>query len=225
MNNPRPPKRPFKSSAKFTPRPAPGMPNAQQVLDFIASATGEVGKREIAKHFGLQGQEKIQLKALLKDMAEEGLIDGKRTAYHRMGGVPKVTVLRVIEIEDGEPVAVPDTWEPEDNTPAPRLRIIEPRGGGKARRSGCRSAARGRPRAGPHRRDRARLAGPSHEEAARPGRPDHGRCRDRRRGQGLAGPHRQARAPFYPIADLGGAEEGQLVLAEPVSKSPRAGCG
>jgi ribonuclease R len=86
------------------------------VLDFIANAQEEVGKREIAKHFGLKGSEKIELKALLKDMAEEGLIDGKRTAYHRMGGVPKVTVLRVVEIEDGEPVAVPDNWQPDDNT-------------------------------------------------------------------------------------------------------------
>jgi ribonuclease R len=136
MNNPRPPKRPFKSSAKFTPRPAPGMPNAQQVLDFIASATGEVGKREIAKHFGLQGQEKIQLKALLKDMAEEGLIDGKRTAYHRMGGVPKVTVLRVIEIEDGEPVAVPDTWEPRTTPPRPACASSSRAAASAARRSG-----------------------------------------------------------------------------------------
>jgi ribonuclease R len=67
-------------------------------------------------------------------MAEEGLIDGKRTAYHRMGGVPKVTVLRVVEIEDGTPVAVPDRWEPEDASKPPRLLVVEPRGPKKARR-------------------------------------------------------------------------------------------
>ncbi len=225
MNNPRPPKRPFKSSAKFTPRPAPGMPNAQQVLDFIASATGEVGKREIAKHFGLQGQEKIQLKALLKDMAEEGLIDGKRTAYHRMGGVPKVTVLRVIEIEDGEPVAVPDTWEPEDNTPAPRLRIIEPRGGGKRGpavkgvgplRQGDRVLAR---------TEETERGWQAHPMKKLPAQADQtmGVVEIDGAGKGWLAPIDKRERHATPIADLGGAEEGQLVLAEPVSKSPRAG--
>ena len=74
------------------------MPSRAQILEFLQSSETIAGKREIAKAFGLKGQEKIALKALLKDMAEEGLIDGKKTAYHRMGGVPKVTVLRIAEI-------------------------------------------------------------------------------------------------------------------------------
>ena len=115
------------SHSKHPQRPTVlGLPTRQQVLDFIAAATDEVGKREIARHFGLKGAEKIQLKSLLKDMAEEGLIDGKRTAFHAMGGVPKVTVLRVIEIEDGEAIAVPDSWQPDDAAPPPRLRIMPP---------------------------------------------------------------------------------------------------
>ncbi|MFN7157749.1 MAG: hypothetical protein ACK4MR_03525, partial [Erythrobacter cryptus] len=74
------------------------MPTREQVLDFIQASDTPAGKREIAKAFGLKGQEKIRLKALLKDMAEEGLIDGKKSAYHRMGGLPRVTVLRVVAI-------------------------------------------------------------------------------------------------------------------------------
>ncbi|MFN5821922.1 MAG: ribonuclease R, partial [Novosphingobium sp.] len=109
------------------PKPQPGLPSRQQILDFSASSAEPAGKREIARAFGLKGQEKIQLKALLKDMAEEGLIDGNRTAFHRMGGVPKVTVLRVVGTEDGEALAVPDTWQPEDAVPPPRLRLIEQR--------------------------------------------------------------------------------------------------
>ena len=75
-----------------------GLPSRQQILDLIASSEETIGKREIARAFGLKGHEKIALKALLKDMAEEGLIDGKRTAFHAMGGVPRVTVLRVVDI-------------------------------------------------------------------------------------------------------------------------------
>ncbi|MEO1221465.1 MAG: ribonuclease R, partial [Pseudomonadota bacterium] len=110
------------------------MPSKSQVLEFIQSSDTPAGKREIARAFGLKGQEKITLKRLLKDMAEEGLIDGKKTAYHRMGGVPKVTVLRVIEIEDGEPVAVPDNWSSEAPDKPPRLTMKEfkARGGKRA---------------------------------------------------------------------------------------------
>src|SRR5206468_8587462 len=78
--------------------------------------------------------EKIDLKRLLKDMADEGLIDSSPgRAFHQSGGVPKVTVLRVVEVDDsGQVRAVPEQWHAE--TPPPKLRIIE-RGQGKHRRS------------------------------------------------------------------------------------------
>ena len=44
----------------------PGLPSRQQILDFISAADQPAGKREIARAFGLSGQEKITLKALLK---------------------------------------------------------------------------------------------------------------------------------------------------------------
>ncbi|MET0179904.1 MAG: ribonuclease R, partial [Novosphingobium sp.] len=106
-------------------KPAPGLPTRQQVLDFLAAAPGPSGKREIAKAFGLHGNDKVALKALLRDMADEGLIDGEKRAFHRMGGVPRVTVLRVVDIEDGQPVAIPDAWSPDDGAPPPRLRIVD----------------------------------------------------------------------------------------------------
>ena len=101
------------------------MPGRQQILDFIARSTTPAGKREIAKEFGLKGQEKIALKALLRDMADEGLIDGNRSAFYQLGGVPKVTVLRVTDIEDGEAIAVPDSWTSDNAVPPPRLRLAE----------------------------------------------------------------------------------------------------
>src|SRR5438270_2384515 len=114
-------------------RPA-GLPSRKQILDFIASSDQPAGKREIARAFGLSGQEKIDLKRLLKDMADEGLIDSSPgRAFHQSGGVPKVTVLRVVEVDDsGQVRAVPEQWHAE--TPPPKLRIIE-RGQGKHRRS------------------------------------------------------------------------------------------
>ena len=118
-----------------------GLPSQEQVLEFIRTADGAAGKREIARAFGLKGQEKIALKKLLADMAEEGLIDGRKSAYHRMGGLPKVTVLRVVDVEDGYPIAIPDAWQPDDGTPPPRVRIVESKKGG-ALRKGDRVLAR-----------------------------------------------------------------------------------
>ena len=105
-------------------RPA-GLPSRKQILDFIASSDQPAGKREIARAFGLHGNDKIALKALLKDMADEGLIDSSPgRVFHQTGGVPKVTVLRVQSVDDsGTAWAVPEQWHAE--TPPPKLRIVE----------------------------------------------------------------------------------------------------
>ena len=102
-----------------------GLPSRKQILDFIASSDQPAGKREIARAFGLSGQTKIDLKRLLKDMADEGLIDSSPgRAFHQSGGVPKVTVLRVAQVDDsGNVFAVPEQWHAE--TPAPRIRLVE----------------------------------------------------------------------------------------------------
>uniref|UniRef100_UPI0035CB016A ribonuclease R family protein n=1 Tax=uncultured Sphingomonas sp. TaxID=158754 RepID=UPI0035CB016A len=107
----------------------PGLPSRDQILAFIAESDAPAGKREIAKAFGLAAQDKILLKALLKDMGDEGLIDSAPgRAFHKMGGVPKVTVLRVADIDDsGNVWAVPERWDAD--TPAPKLRVREKKHG------------------------------------------------------------------------------------------------
>ena len=122
---------------------SPGLPSREQILDFISKSDTPAGKREIARAFGLHGQEKITLKALLKDMADEGLIDSARgRAFHKMGGIPKVTVLRITDITDeGVALAVPETWQGE-NGPPPHLRVREMRGKGSALGVGDRILAR-----------------------------------------------------------------------------------
>ena len=105
-------------------KPSSGLPTRKQILDFITSSGQPAGKREIAKAFGLHGHEKILLKALLKDMADEGLIDSAPgRAFHKAGGVPRVTVLRVVSVDDGQVWAQPESWHAD--TPPPKLRVIE----------------------------------------------------------------------------------------------------
>jgi ribonuclease R len=106
-------------------RPPAGMPTRKQILEFIEQSRQPAGKREIARAFGLNGHEKIALKALLKDMTDEGLVDlAPGRAFHKMGGVPTVTVLKIVEIDGNQPIAVPERWEAE-GVPLPKLRIIE----------------------------------------------------------------------------------------------------
>ena len=204
------------AQGRAMPRQFPaGFPTRQQILDFIAQSAEPVGKREISRAFGLKGQERVKLKALLRDMADEGLIDGERRAFHRMGGVPKVTVLRVIAIEDGQPIAIPDNWQPDDATPPPRLRIID-RKGHTALRKGDRVLAR------TEEAGAGLIAHPMKKLPAMEGAML-GVVEIDASGKGWLAPVDKRVRNASPIADLGGAEAGQLVMAEPGGKSPRAG--
>ena len=190
------------------PRKGLGLPSREQVLEFIRNTDGPAGKREIAREFGLKGQEKIALKKLLNEMAEDGLIDGKKSAYHRMGGVPKVTVLRVVEIDEGEPIAIPDTWQPDDATPPPRIRIVESKKGG-ALRKGDRVLARTE-EAGKGWRAHPIKKLPASEESML------GVVETDASGQHWLAPVDKRIRNSSPIKDIGEAETGQLVLAEPI---------
>jgi ribonuclease R len=197
------------------------MPSASQVLDFIQSSDIPAGKREIAKAFGLKGQEKIKLKALLKDMAEEGLIDGKKSAFHRMGGVPKVTTLKVVAIEDGELIAEPDNWDPEAPGKPPRLTIREPRPRPGVKRPpalkrGDRVLAR---------TEETETGWRAHVMKKLPARTEGlmGIVEIDKTGKAWLAPIDKRVRQSTPIADRSEAEAGQLVIAERVGRSERAG--
>ena len=200
-------------------RPRQGMPNREQVLEFIQASDEPAGKREIARAFGLKGQEKIALKRLLRDMADEGLIDGEKRAFHRMGGVPKVTVLRVTEVEDGEAFAIPDSWQAEDGSAPPRLRLIE-RKQGKARQAALKRGDRVLART-----EETAEGWTAHPMKVLPasGEALMGVVELDGAGKAWLAPVDKRVRNSAPIADRGGAEPGQLVLAEPAGKSPRAG--
>jgi ribonuclease R len=197
------------------------MPTPQQVIDFIQSSDIPAGKREIAKAFGLKGQEKIKLKALLKDMAEDGLIDGKKSAFHRMGGVPKVTTLKIVDIDEGELIAEPDNWDPEAPGKPPRLTIREPRPKPGVKRPpalkrGDRVLAR---------TEETETGWRAHVMKKLPSRTEGlmGVVEIDKTGKAWLAPVDKRVRQSAPIADVGGAEAGQLVIAERVGRSDRAG--
>src|SRR4051794_22324956 len=86
-----------------------GLPTRQQVLEFIRGSETPVGKREIARAFGIKGADRIPLKAMLKELEQTGEIDrGRHRRMAAPGALPEVTVLSVLGPDpDGELLAAP----------------------------------------------------------------------------------------------------------------------
>jgi ribonuclease R len=189
-----------------------GLPSRKQILDFIASSDQPAGKREIARAFGLSGQDKIDLKRLLKDMADEGLIDSSPgRAFHQSGGVPKVTVLRVQAVDDNGAVwAVPEQWHAE--TKPPRLKIVE-RGRRSALGIGDRVLAR------TEERGEGFIAHPM-KKLARAAELVLGVVRREGERSWLSPVDKRERRELF-ISDLKDAEPGDLVLCEVTGRPPR----
>ncbi len=76
----------------FAGRETGTMPTKAEVLSFIASQAGEVGKREIARAFGLDADQKLALKDLLQDLESEGALDRRRRRMHVPGALPGVVL-------------------------------------------------------------------------------------------------------------------------------------
>jgi ribonuclease R len=190
-----------------------GLPSRQQILDFIASSDAPAGKREIARAFGLSGHDKIALKALLHDMADEGLIDASPgRAFHQSGGVPKVTVLRIVDVDDsGQAWAVPERWEAD--LPEPRLRVLERKGRGSALGVGDRLLAR------TEQRGNGYAAHPM-KKLAKGSELVLGVVHQEGHGHWLRPVEKKERRELA-ISDLGDARPGDLVLAEKVGRPPR----
>jgi ribonuclease R len=101
------------------------LPSRQDILDFLATASSEAGKREIARAFGVKGGDRIALKDLLREMADDGLIAGSRRKLTRPGVLPPVTVIEVTARDaDGEFIARPAVWD-DANGAAPRILMVE----------------------------------------------------------------------------------------------------
>ncbi len=187
------------------------LPSPAQILAFIKDTPGPAGKREIARAFALHGADRVALKTLLREMEDAGQLDRTPTRdYHPGGALPKVTVVRVVDIaSDGAAFAVPDVWE--HAAPPPRIRVME-----RARQGA----------AGIGDRMLARI------EAVGSGYRAHPMKRLEARAEAMLGvlqgvPGRWFLAPTdkktrgeMPVSDAGEAKAGDLVLAEPQGRGP-----
>lgn len=211
------------TSSKSPPsrKPAP-LPTTQELLDFINAAPEPVGKREIARAFGLRGADnKLALKQLLRQVQDQaGLHRSKRRlappghaahAGHTHAAVPDVMVVVVSGTDsDGELLARPVEWS--GSGIPPRITLTPWRKGQDALGMGDKVLVRLR-RAGRHAYDgepikvleatQSRVLGLFEAMADGSGR--------------IHPTSRKERADYLvPRGESGGAASGDLVIASPM---------
>ncbi|RAU22759.1 ribonuclease R [Paramagnetospirillum kuznetsovii] len=95
------------------------IPSKQEILDFIKAQPGRVGKRELARAFNLRGSDKIDLKAILKELEKDGSVErGHQKRFSRPGALPDTGVVEIIGTDsDGELLGRPLAWEHDGRPP------------------------------------------------------------------------------------------------------------
>ena len=122
------------------PRKKPPLPTKDQLRTFITESPTAVGKREIARAFQVKGDDRVALKAMLRELSAEGTVGRIRKAAPPPGRLAEVTPIVIAGIdEDGETLARPMVWEGESEPP--RIVVVE-RPGAPALPTGTRLLAR-----------------------------------------------------------------------------------
>lgn len=116
------------------------IPTKAEILDWIAANPTLTAKRDIAKAFGIKGAARIDLKRLLKELAEEGHVEKRKKTYQDPDRLPPVSVLLVSGSDDnGDLFARPMEWH--GTGVEPRVLVI-PRAADPALGAGDRILAR-----------------------------------------------------------------------------------
>ncbi|ADZ70271.1 ribonuclease R [Polymorphum gilvum] len=118
-------KRPKPRKAAARKAKTPGeMPSREDILAFVAENPGKAGKREVARHFGIVGAARIQLKRMLRDLADEGVVETRQKRLIRPGDLPPVLVVHLNARDaDGELLGEPVNWDEEAGAP-PKLLVL-----------------------------------------------------------------------------------------------------
>ncbi len=89
-----------------------GLPSETALLEFIQTSPSVVGKREIARAFGLTGAAKVELKAMLRKLEQDGKLARSRRKLIDTSTLPPVTVIEVTGIDrHGETFGEPIEWD------------------------------------------------------------------------------------------------------------------
>ncbi|MGY4428624.1 hypothetical protein ACVWWO_001101 [Bradyrhizobium sp. F1.13.1] len=105
-----------------------GFPDRAAIVAFIKANPGKVGTREIAREFGLKNADRIELKRMLRELADDGLVKKKRHTISEPDSLPPTLVADITGRDaDGELVASPTEWDEVESGEPPKILITMPR--------------------------------------------------------------------------------------------------
>ncbi|WP_196258529.1 ribonuclease R [Pelagibacterium limicola] len=204
-------KAPASGKSRRNPAWQPGeLPTREAILEAIAQFPEIDSKREIARHFGIKGDDRVALKMLLRDMENEGLLARKRKAIRATSELPAVTVLDIPADADPENLhAFPAKWDEEEGE-KPRVVVTIGKDARVVPAPGDRILAR---------IQRGEGLAPTYTARPmkvldKPRKADIGIVRMDNEGARLVPIERKAREMRIPAGDLGGAKDGDLVEVE-----------
>ena len=194
------------------------LPDKDRLAAFIRENPDQAGKRELARAFGLKGAQRIELKRMLNELADEGVIERRaKRSFGAPGQLPPVAVL-VAGAPDanGDLIATPQDWDRDE--PAPRILILP--GKGPAPGEGDRLLTRVQPVTG---EDGHQYLGKVIKRIGSGPRRMLGIFRRAHDGAGRLVPVAKGDQREWVILprDAGEAENGELVEAEQISDGPQ----
>jgi ribonuclease R len=99
------------------------LPSKEAILEWIAENPTQTEKRDIARAFGIKGATRIDLKRLLAEMEDEGLLRRRERSRRPTEHLPPVSVIQITHAdEDGDLHARPLEWAGEG--PEPRIMMV-----------------------------------------------------------------------------------------------------
>ncbi|MFO0992990.1 MAG: ribonuclease R [Hyphomicrobiales bacterium] len=101
-----------------------GLPSEAELLEFVQASGGRAGKREIGRAFAIKGSDRIALKAMLKDLANQGKIARRHRRLIDTSTLPPIAAVEVVGVDpDGELIGVPLEWDETVLGKPPRILI------------------------------------------------------------------------------------------------------
>ncbi|HEY0328906.1 MAG TPA: ribonuclease R [Rhodopseudomonas sp.] len=102
-------------------------PHRDDIVAFIRAQPGKVGTREIARAFGLKNEDRVELKRVLRDLADAGTIKRRGKTVAEPETLPPTLMADITaRDDDGELIATPTEWDEQSGEP-PKIRIHVPR--------------------------------------------------------------------------------------------------
>ena len=86
------------------------------------------GKRELARALGIKGEGRTELKRILRELQDEGVLQRRGKGLKRPGALPDVVVADITARDrDGDLIAVPNDWNTAELGAAPRIFVYTPK--------------------------------------------------------------------------------------------------